>query len=365
MTSREKAPDTRSAFLGLFTSCFHKRQDRSRVQTLQQKSSEDSSGTDDSASGDPSPQSRFQPPPRIQPGALPTGQHQPDKAVAIPPAVHNPKPTKREDMDKLRSKAKWLPTSKAKSVVYIPPLIPYFNSADSGRGQGENIEAKLNAIYDSFLDEEAKTSHAPAWGMDSFQAYFQQLGVSLEEETSEIHVVLYITHTTTLGKLARRDFVEAWTQAYHNEGVKPDITAQRQYLHQCMTRFKNDPDFFKQVYRHAFVTGKEEAQKALEKDTALGFWDTLFGPQGRPWKTKRVNWLKLWQEFLKAKWTRSVNKDMWNQTLVFAEKTMQDDTLSFWSENDSWPGVIDEFVEWCRENAHASAPAGDGMEVDN
>lgn len=119
MTSREEAPDVRSAFLGFFTSCFHKRPDRSRVKTLQQKGSEDSSGTDDSSSGDPPPQSRFQPPTRIQPAALPLGQHQPEKAVAVPPAAHSPAPTKGEDMDKLKSRAKWLHKSKAKSVVYI------------------------------------------------------------------------------------------------------------------------------------------------------------------------------------------------------------------------------------------------------
>lgn len=201
--------------------------------------------------------------------------------------------------------------------------------------------------------------------IESFEAYLQQLGISLENH--EIFVLLYITHTTALGKLVRKDFVEGWTEAYQNEGVKPDLAAQKQYLTQCMVRFKTDPDFFKQVYRHAFVTGKEEAQKALEKDTAVAFWETLFGPDARPWKSRRVNWLKLWKEFLEAKWTRSVNRDMWNQTLVFADKTMQDDTLSFWSENDSWPGVIDDFVEWCKEKGHVKGAAAgvDGMEVDN
>lgn len=107
----------RPGFLGFFTSCFHKRQDRSRVKTLQQQNgSEESSGTDDSC-GDPTPQSRFQPPPtaRVQPNP-PPGHHQPEKPVAVPPAVNGPA-TKGEDMDKIKSRAKWLHKSKAKSVV--------------------------------------------------------------------------------------------------------------------------------------------------------------------------------------------------------------------------------------------------------
>jgi DCN1-like protein 1/2 len=40
---------------------------------------------------------------------------------------------------------------------------------------------------------------------------------------------------------------------------------------------------------------------------------------------------------------------MWNQTFEFFQKTMQDETLSFWSEDGAWPGVIDEFVAFIKE----------------
>lgn len=66
----------------------------------------------------------------------------------------------------------------------------------------------------------------------------------------------------------------------------------------------------------------------------------------------------MWLEFLKAKYTKSVNKDMWNQTLEFFLKVMQDESLSFWSEDGAWPGVIDEFV------AYVKAKRGDTMETD-
>jgi DCN1-like protein 1/2 len=114
------------------------------------------------------------------------------------------------------------------------------------------------------------------------------------------------------------------------------------------------------VYRYAFVVGKEGDQKALGLDMATTFWQTLFRAPGMEWKTRSYDWLALWLDFLDAKWTRSVNRDMWNQTLEFALRTKKDETLSFWSEDGAWPSVIDAFVMWCKEEKKiGSAPEGE------
>jgi DCN1-like protein 1/2 len=103
------------------------------------------------------------------------------------------------------------------------------------------------------------------------------------------------------------------------------------------------------VYRYAFVVGKEPDQKALGLENALTYWEMLFSPPGLDWRTASYNWLELWTKFLRENWTRSVNKDMWNQALEFATRTLADETLSFWSENAAWPSVIDDFVVWCNK----------------
>ena len=79
------------------------------------------------------------------------------------------------------------------------------------------------------------------------------------------------------------------------------------------------------------------------------------------WKTANHDWLELWKTFLNEKWTRSVNKDMWNMTLEFALKTLSDESLSFWNEDGAWPSVIDDFVEWCKEKGIGKA---ESMDVD-
>lgn len=109
---------------------------------------------------------------------------------------------------------------------------------------------------------------------------------------------------------------------------------------------------FKKVYRHTFICSKEEGQKALALDNAIVYWEMVFNDPGKKWvtgTTVKTDWTALWVEFLRANWTKTVNKDMWNQTFEFFQKTMQDETLSFWSEDGAWPGVIDDFVAWVKE----------------
>ncbi|KOS21000.1 Defective in cullin neddylation protein 1 [Escovopsis weberi] len=116
---------------------------------------------------------------------------------------------------------------------------------------------------------------------------------------------------------------------------------------------------FRKVYRYAFVAGREGDQKALSLENALVYWGMLFSAPGMPWKGKDHDWLAMWQKFLKETWTRSVNKDMWNMTLQFAVKSMEDETLSFWNEDGAWPSVIDDFVAWCHDNGVKKAESMD------
>jgi len=203
-------------------------------------------------------------------------------------------------------------------------------------------------------------------GAESLEGYFNLLGLSLENY--ELFVVLDIVRAEGLGQVTRKGFVEGWLQASQDRDhrAQPDMASHKKYARYCASQATKDPAYFKKLYQRAFLAGKEPQQKAVDKEYAIVFWDILFNPLVHPWRSKNVNWLDVWKQFLKEKWTRSVNKDMWSQTLLFADKTMQDETLSFWSEDQAWPGVIDDFVAWCRETGVAPAPKGpnDGMEVD-
>lgn len=118
-------------------------------------------------------------------------------------------------------------------------------------------------------------------------------------------------------------------------------------------------DLFRKVYRYAFIVGKEGEQRALSLELALLYWDTLFKKPGQIWigSSRKTDWLNEWKSFLQENWKRSVNRDMWNQTLEFAFKSIDDESLGFWSEDGAWPGVIDEFVAWYKRKSEMEVDA--------
>ena len=200
-------------------------------------------------------------------------------------------------------------------------------------------------------------------GAESIQSYTQSLGVDMTIRFSDLLVLCEIVKGD-LDRFSRQAFVDGWD----NCPVEPDMVAHRRYLQGRIKLLPTDPSLFKKVYRHTFfaIMDDKEHFKTVKVGTAIAAWEELFSPSLHPWQTPNVNWLEKWSTFLKEKWSRHVSKDMWNQTLEFANKTMQDDTLEFWSEDQAWPGVIDDFVEWCRENKIATFGKNgpNGMEVD-
>jgi len=176
--------------------------------------------------------------------------------------------------------------------------------------------------------------------------YLQDLGLNLE--SAEILVPLEIVQAPALAEMSKEAFIDGW------KTVGADtIPKQKAYVAGQLKQLSTDMALFKKVYRHTFVCSREQGQKALPLENALVYWEMVFNSPGQPWITgtppTTTNWTNLWIEFLRANWTKTVNKDMWNQTFEFFQKTMQDETLSFWSEDGAWPGVIDEFVAFVKE----------------
>lgn len=129
------------------------------------------------------------------------------------------------------------------------------------------------------------------------------------------------------------------------------------------SQLASDRSLFKNVYYHTFTLLIEDRKKAIELDQATEFWRILFSPNGGlEWSTPSTPWLDWWIDFLTTKWNKAVNKDLWKQTLAFAQETKKDDSLAFWSEESSWPSVVDEFVQWVK--AEKRPAAGDAMEVE-
>ncbi|KAL1907816.1 Scaffold-type E3 ligase [Sporothrix stenoceras] len=228
----------------------------------------------------------------------------------------------------------------------------YFNNMAPGGGSLANAaEPKLDKMFDE-LRKDAKDS----LGVESTMGYLTSLG--LNPESGEVFVALELVQAPNLGEITRKGFVDGW-KASGNATLED----QTKYIASLVKHLGSDPAYFKRVYRYTFGAGKEPDQRSMSLENAIEFWKVLFAAPGRPWKTASRDWTPLWIEFLQEKWTRSVNRDMWNQTLEFAIKCSEDETLGFWSEDSAWPSVIDDFVSWSTEKGYTGVKK-DSMETD-
>lgn len=112
------------------------------------------------------------------------------------------------------------------------------------------------------------------------------------------------------------------------------------------------------------MLGKAAGAKAVPLEAAITFWELLFTSplSAVRWETPNSPWFTWWTEFLNSSWKKSVNRDMWNETLKFAKLTLEDEAMSFWNEESSWPSVIDDFVEWVKKEKRPSEEQADEME---
>ncbi|RKF73702.1 Defective in cullin neddylation protein 1 [Golovinomyces cichoracearum] len=196
----------------------------------------------------------------------------------------------------------------------------------------------LSKMFTSYLDP---NYGGESLGVDGVMKYLQDLGVNLE--TAEIFVPLEIVQAPGLGEITKSGFVNGWSAVGCDQ-----ISKQKIYVASQIKKMSADWAFFKKVYRHAFFASKESSQKAIPLENAIVYWNLLFNVSGRRWISDSVDWLELWTQFLQENWNKTVNKDMWNQTFEFYQKSIDDEKLSFWSEDGAWPGVIDDFVAYAK-----------------
>ncbi|RKF59514.1 Defective in cullin neddylation protein 1 [Erysiphe neolycopersici] len=209
------------------------------------------------------------------------------------------------------------------------------NNSQSKPKERENLEKLFQTYHDPRYEKDTL-------GVDGVMRYLQDLGVNLE--TAEIFIPLEIVQAPGLGEITKSGFVDGWLAV----GSCEQISKQKNYVSSQIQQMSIDMALFKRIYRHAFFASKESSQKAIPLENAIVYWSLLFNSKARKWASNSTDWLQLWIEYLQQNWNRTVNKDMWNQTFEFYQKSIMDEKLSFWSEDGAWPGVIDGFVAYVK-----------------
>lgn len=222
-------------------------------------------------------------------------------------------------------------------------------------GAPNPLRANINKIFDKFRDD---PKHEPdEINAEGTQKILSEMGIGLDDIGA--FVFSELVQSPSLGRITREGFMDGCLDVGADSiGKIRNVVLQRR------SQLSTDKETFKNVYNHAFVLGLANNQKSLALDVATEFWTLLFSSAGYEWRTSKTPWLEWWLEFQKNKWKKAVNKDLWRQTLTFAQETMKDETFRFWSEEASWPSVIDDFVEWVKTEKRADAGAGDAMDVE-
>jgi DCN1-like protein 1/2 len=212
-------------------------------------------------------------------------------------------------------------------------------------------------------------------GIGGTMQFLKALDVTLEEPV--MLAVQGLLSAPTMGELSRNEFIAGWDSV--DASTIPRMKA---VAAEMRKNLPSDKELFKRTYKHAFMLAKAPGQKGVQLKDAIEFWKMLFGEGGWVWRgqyspprssnnssaedepeVEEVDWLSLWIEFVETHWRKSVSRDLWNQTQVFAEKTLEDPSLEWWSEDAAWPGVVDEFVGWIKQKraaATAAAVEGEG-----
>jgi len=135
-----------------------------------------------------------------------------------------------------------------------------------------------------------------------------------------------------------------------SNSTRSDTISKQKSLVKSSKSSIGQPDHAKQledVYKNTFALMLQGAgARTAGKEHCIDMWSLLFSPPSLDWKSENVNWLQEWTNFITdSESIKGINRDQWNHVLKFAKLTLEDETLSFHSDEQSWPSIIDEFAE--------------------
>lgn len=234
--------------------------------------------------------------------------------------------------------------------VALTVCCSFFNSAPAAANPART---KVSQIFDGYREDPKELENEI--NFDGVTRLLGDLSIGLED--IEALYVFEFVQSPQLGRITRDGFVDA----FGNAGA--DSTAKmRNTILARKSQLPRDRTIFKSVYNHTIELMLEDRKRAIDLDQAIGFWQVLFSKDGFEWSSATTPWLDWYTEFLQSKWNKAINKDLWRQTLTFAEASSKDESLSFWSEESSWPSVIDDFVQYVKEEKRPAG--GDAMEIE-
>lgn len=215
-----------------------------------------------------------------------------------------------------------------------PPLNPSPDLAKMPKASFS--ESKAQKLFERYKD-----SAADAILAEGTEKFCSDLGVNPEEFI--VLVLAWKFDAPTMCHFSRDGFVKG-CKVMHVDSIQGIQSKFMDLRAEVLQR-----SAFKDLYRFTFGFGldQESGQRTLPIDIAIPLWKVVF-------KDRQPPILERWCSFLIESEIRGISRDTWQMFLNFVE-TIGDD-LSLYDDNEAWPSLFDDFVEY------EKAKASDGSE---
>lgn len=168
-------------------------------------------------------------------------------------------------------------------------------------------------------------------GPEGMEKFCEDIGV--EPENVVMLVIAYKMGAKQMGYFTQEEWLKGLTD------LQCDCISKIQNKLDFMRTMLNDPNHFKAIYRYAYDFARDKEQRSLDGGTARALLALLL-PR---WSLRAplATFLERERRY------RVVNRDQWCNILEFSRTVHSH--LANYDTDGAWPVMLDEFVEWLRQ----------------
>lgn len=195
-------------------------------------------------------------------------------------------------------------------------------------------DAKLNALFDVYKDSEED---------EILEEGIEQLCRDLQVSPDEFKVLVlaWKLNAEQMCRFTRKEFVTGLKKLRADS-----IRSLQARLPEVVVEVEKNDESFKNLYRFSFKFGLDSisGQRILPMDMAIVLWKLVFTVRQPLILDRWLNFLKKHEQY------RGIPRDTWNMFLNFCETVGND--LSSYDDNEAWPSLFDDFVEYENDQAN-------------
>lgn len=205
----------------------------------------------------------------------------------------------------------------------------------------KNINPKLNQIFETYKDEQDNNKI----NIEGTLKYLEDL--EIDPEDMESLTLSFFLQSPSMGIFPRLIFLTNW-QLQKIFSIKE----MKLFLIKYQREIDGNDGEFEKLYKFTFNFIKSnENDKSVDFESAISYWQLLFKHKSKL-SDSCYERLNQWYKFINDIYQKNISKDSWDMFYFFVNDIIIQDPINFknYDEMSAWPSVIDEYVEYLRDN---------------